>query len=511
MQKDLIVAIFASMDTEDATTGVFGTGYPVTEDLILTSRHVVELENRNPPAQIEVKWFYDKPANDESPAWTKADLVWTGKGDLDAALIRCRRPEHLRRFALGQLVARRPAEGERWQSSGFARANKRDEVREPGDFGGIVRSMADGDPFFELVEDAQPVAEEQWKGVSGMPVFVGLEILGVVKHVPPNYDNKKLEAVPAWRLLKDDSFRKALGWDEEGERLERARKLLSRLLDDSEEVTRDFARLLELSCAEIKKCRAEVVEQLLTQTPLEQLFEWALSVQETRRDKKDRVGARVAADLMLTILPAIHDVAVVSDVRRRKGDAAEFIIALPTELHTLAEIIMAGADRRAARLRPVQVKGYFPDGEFSLPEPPESGRDADGQQFTEAWCKHLVDCFGSDCGRFEQDFRDYLKARFIQSNQRSTAAVKAEERLRKAVAEELRYRAEEEHLTYYFIAEMSADPKVRQNQEVVLAKLKLDFKAIAFLRLVGGEDLSEERKRYRKLCTLLYQKPEADT
>lgn len=309
---------------------------------------------------------------------------------MDAALVRCRRPEYLRRFALGRLVERRPTEGERWQSAGFARANKRGDVREPGQFGGTLRSMADGAFFFEILEDAQPIAEEQWKGVSGMPVFVGSELLGVVKHVPPNFDNKKLEAVPAWRLLRDEGFKKALGIDEERERLESARKLLRRLLERSDAATGDFAAELELPRDDIPKCREQAVDLLFDQT-LERLFELTLSVQEKRRDLKDRVGAGVAVELILAILPAIHDAAIVSDVRRRKGDANESIISLPTELRTLAEIIMAGADRRVALLRPPpKVKGYFPAGELSLPEPPDSGRDADGKQFLRDWCKHLM-------------------------------------------------------------------------------------------------------------------------
>lgn len=429
---------------------------------------------------------------------------------MDAALVRCRRPEYLRRFALGRLVERRPTEGERWQSAGFARANKRGDVREPGQFGGTLRSMADGAFFFEILEDAQPIAEEQWKGVSGMPVFVGSELLGVVKHVPPNFDNKKLEAVPAWRLLRDEGFKKALGIDEERERLESARKLLRRLLERSDAATGDFAAELELPRDDIPKCREQAVDLLFDQT-LERLFELTLSVQEKRRDLKDRVGAGVAVELILAILPAIHDAAIVSDVRRRKGDANESIISLPTELRTLAEIIMAGADRRVALLRPPpKVKGYFPAGELSLPEPPDSGRDADGKQFLRDWCKHLMDAFASDCGGFDRDFRIYLKERFIQSDMRSSAAVDAEERLRKAVADELSHLAEKEHQTYYFISEMSADPTVKQKQKAVLAKIKKDFPAIVFLRLAGGEGLDVERRRYRPLCDLLYHDPETD-
>lgn len=508
MQKDLLVAIFAATDTKDPTTGVFGTGYPMTEDLILTSRHVVMHGNQNIPGRIEVKWFYD-----EQPSWIKADLVWTGQGDLDAALVRCRRPEYLRRFALGRLVERRPTEGERWQSAGFARANKRGDVREPGQFGGTLRSMADGAFFFEILEDAQPIAEEQWKGVSGMPVFVGSGLLGVVKHVPPNYDHKKLEAVPIWRLFQDESFKKALGIDEEHERLERARKLLRRLLERSDAATGDFAAELGLPCGDIPSCREQLIKRLLVEKlPLERLFELALSVRDKRRGKKDTVGAQIAQDLMLTILPAIHDAAVVADVRRHKGDSSVCPLALPTKLRTLAEIIMAGADRRAASLRPQQSRRADPEGVASLPEPPESGRDPDGEQFSRDWQTHLLETFDTDPDRFENTFKVYLKERFIPRHLRSPGADISEQELLDTIAAQLRLEAEvpDGGLTYYFIARMPNNPEAREKRESVLAQLKQTFPHIAFLRLAGGEPLNVEWERYSKLRDLLYHDPEAD-
>ena len=62
MKKDLIVAIFAPTGTS-TTNGIFGTGYPVTDDLILTSRHVVKPENRNFRAPITVKCIAHKLRN----------------------------------------------------------------------------------------------------------------------------------------------------------------------------------------------------------------------------------------------------------------------------------------------------------------------------------------------------------------------------------------------------------------------------------------------------------------
>jgi hypothetical protein len=513
MQKDLIVAIFASTNAENPTTGVFGTGYPVAEDLILTSRHVVAPGNPNTPARIEVKWFYDQPADKKSPAWTKADLVWTGAGDLDAALIRCPRPAHLRKFPLDRLIERKPTDGESWESTGFALANKHGKVRRPGEFGGTVRSMADAAPFFEVVEGApptrapqEPIAEEQWGGASGMPIFVASGILGILCQIPPKHGNKKLEVVPAWLLLRDEKFREALGIDEQCKRLDSARKLLCRLLERSDAATGDFAAGLGLPCGDIPSCREQLIERLLVEKlPLERLFELALSVRDKRRGRKDTVGAQVAQDLMLTILPAIHDVAVVADVRRDKSSVCP--LALPTKLRTFAEIIMAGADRRAARLRSPATRLVFPEGEACLPEPPECGRDADGKQFARDWRAHLLEIFDTDLDRFKNAFQDYLKERFIQSELRSAGAGISEEELVQAVAGQLQREAEAKDggLTYYFIARIPENDEARKKQEQVLADLKKIYRHVAFLRLAGTDPLDVEMGRYSPLRDLIYE------
>lgn len=507
MRKDLIVAIFTP--TSGALQGMIGTGYPISEDLILTSRHVVQPEKRNSRTPIRVRWFYDRPATGQQPDWIpikkKDDLVWVGPGGLDAALIRCPIPESLRRYPHGRIVERMPEEGARWSSSGFARANKRDNVREPGEFGGTVRSMAEAAAFFEVIEDAQPNEATDWMGASGMPVCVGDEVFGVVKHVPANFKHKKLEVVPSWRLLADAGFCRALGFDEVQERIERARKLLLWVLERSDNTTRDFAAALKLFCGEIARCRSEVVDALLDRTPpLEQLFQYALVIQRQRRNQRDWTGAKVAADLVLTILPAIHDATVVSRVRRSRGEPSVCLLALPTRLRTLAEIIMAGADRRAATLR--QTGSPDPDGEACLPEPPESGRDADGQQFTRDWRRHLIDTFGDDSDRFANEFRTFLKERFLPSHWRSPNVDIAERELLDTVAARLRLSAEdtENGLTYYFIAQLPKDEWARHKREDDLAKLRREFPYIAFLQLSGGgEPLPQELTRYCKIWDLL--------
>lgn len=515
MHKDLIIAIFAPTTDTGKMPGCVGTGYPITDDLILTARHVVEPTNRNRQEPILVRWFYDEPTTGKPPVWIpikeKDDLVWKGKGNLDAALIRCPRPAHLRGFSLPRLTGRKPTQGDCWESSGFARANKRAEVREPGEFGGTVRTMAQAASYFEIIENAEPIAEEQWMGVSGMPVFVGSEILGVVKHVTRNYKGKKLKAVPTWRLLRDDSFKKWLGGDEAAERRQRASEILHRLLTGHDEMARDFAAGLGISSANMPPCRAQVVEKLLNDTSQEDLFHLAYSVQEKRREKRDQAGMKGVEQLLLAVLPAIYNPAFVADVCRCQGDPHAIPIGLPTELKTLAEIIMAGADGRAARFWPKPDKDYFPIGIPCLPAPPECGRDADGNVFERGFLNNLLQSFEDGDERFAEDFHIYLKTRFIQRDLRNPRARDAEEKLRRMVAHKLAVQAEQDHVTHYFIAEMNeGNPEATVKQRALLEQLKRDFPAIAFLRLLGGEEMDVEYARYLEFVRLLDRKLEPD-
>ncbi len=182
MNKDLIVTIFTPTSAKE---GVIGTGYPIAEDLILTSRHVVEPEQRDKNYPLCVRWHHLNDQN-EDDGWQKVledDLVWVGKGELDAALIRCPRPPKAveKGWSWGRVVNKKPKAHTDWQSTGFSRATRYREVRKSGQFSGGVESMADDDNYFEITVTAPPDKEGLWAGASGMPVFVNGEILGVVR------------------------------------------------------------------------------------------------------------------------------------------------------------------------------------------------------------------------------------------------------------------------------------------------------------------------------------------
>ncbi len=58
--KNLLVCIFAP--TTGPQDGVYGTGVPVQNGLILTARHVVKPDNRDLTKPIRIRWWYTEVA-----------------------------------------------------------------------------------------------------------------------------------------------------------------------------------------------------------------------------------------------------------------------------------------------------------------------------------------------------------------------------------------------------------------------------------------------------------------
>ena len=143
---------------------------------------------------------------------------------------------------------------------------------------------------------------------------------------------------------------------------------------------------------------------------------------------------------------------------------------------------MAAADRRAASLRPPATQQAVPEGEASLPEPPESGRDADGKQFSRDWRIHLLETFDTDPARFESDFQG-LPERALYSERPEIAR---RGHCRTGTAGYRRRatppgsRARDGGLTYYFIARMPENPEARAETRSVLAELKQSFPSHRF-------------------------------
>jgi hypothetical protein len=291
MNKNLIVTIFVPTGQG---MGKSGTGYPVAEDLILTSRHTIDGER----GKIQVQWHYYKDA--DAPWITRStdDIVWKGEGELDAVLLRCPRPQKAQGKGWGVIADKKPPSNESWQSAGFPLATRYENVRHPDDVSGTTESMADQADHFVLNVTSSPENPDMWAGASGMPVFVDNEILGVVGRAPKNFGARKLYAVPCWKMFEDEKFRELIMPFQE-DQITKAIRNIEGLFKD-EDFYGDSLRKLVLLCKKEKSCKNFLKDAEAIREKYGQLEE---SISDGNCDLSfgalKRTGIRISARLLL--------------------------------------------------------------------------------------------------------------------------------------------------------------------------------------------------------------------
>lgn len=370
-------------------------------DLILTAGHVVQRPNRNPDHPIKVRWYALRDTTAGS-GWVDLDpndakaIRWTGEGDLDAALLVCPRPDPLRDCPAYRLAAAPPTGLPTWQSRGFPRASVVGAKAEPGDLHGKVMSISSiGDRLLSLSSELKAGDTQQdWSGASGMPVLVGETIVGIVKEVSANFDNRKLQAVPACHLRAQRAFLEAIGTNP-AELFDQARVLMVRALAESDTATVALAHRLVPGCGSLEPCRQALAGRAL-RMPLDQLVDTALDVKAQLHAKGDERGVRALVDFVPAVLPTGASPAAVSQLGADVSAAGCSLIALNAYSPTLTEILMAAADRRGACFRTLDDDRKHPVGEGCVGHVLEHGRDPTGAQRLRDLTTELVALFEAE-------------------------------------------------------------------------------------------------------------------
>jgi len=500
VNKNLVVEIFVPTSDGGPGAGQFGTGYPVANDLILTARHVVRPKKRDPDRPIEVRF--------KGGDWCGCadQLDWESSPELDVALLECEFPHEIRREVFGFLSEARPEDHAPWTGAGFARAggDDKDGQHRLVSVQGKVHSGPDEDPQFELGADYPADVEAGWQGLSGSPVFVHGKIIGVIVVCPADFGAGRLGATPVWKLLQDRTFSKAVGHDDQLERHRRFEDRVARILEGSEAaiqaVTKGLNPPVNLAGVAVSGQAKETARRLLD-------LDVPGVIKRCKRAHDDLSAqgladaTRVVADLVQLVLPAIYDHGVIEAVRTRKYNVDAALLELPAGIRTVAEVIMAGVDRRKTRYRGDRER--FPEGVYSLPLPPEGGFDADGEAFRQAWHEHLINQFRpADADKLRTAWNDYLIGRFADLDPR------ARQRDRKEYIEdavdELKYRAEDLGKTYYFLTDAPAEEGARRALDALIRELKKDYPSVVFLQLNDAWELERKEKReFRPLCDML--------
>jgi hypothetical protein len=195
-----VVEVFAA--TPGGREDSFGSGYLMSDGLVLTARHVVE----GASGRCEVR-----PLG--AAEWTRAEVVWQGE-ECDAALLgapeqKVDEPVRLGRVGTAARVACR--------SLGFPLAQARGDVRDTEEIvGEIVPLAARKSGLLTVhiegsVPDADASGHSPWEGYSGAALFCGSLLVGVLAVDPAHFGSDRLEAAPVAAMAREPGFCAALG------------------------------------------------------------------------------------------------------------------------------------------------------------------------------------------------------------------------------------------------------------------------------------------------------------
>ena len=522
MDKSLLVCVY--VPTTDAAgtdyhggQGQIGTGYPVGPDLILTARHLLDPagpDRRDIRYPIQVRWHYHREHREHRDAdpdgWIAIRddaVICPEAADLDAMLLRCPRPE--RALGWGIVSEEAPTDHTPWSSEGFPNAGDYQGLRHPCSFGGTCFSKAPAENYFELEAAAPPQAEDDWRGASGMPIFVGRRIVGVAQRVPRKFGAERLHATPCWKLRADPRFREALGVDDRQRRVAQARRELATLLAAHVGGLAALAAALDreselvgLADAAAKANRLAAV--VLEETDIRRAIE---ALRKAHRTLLAEAGPQASEPLVTAaclVVPALFDQGV---ILHAKGMQDVALVPLPAGTCTAAELIMAGVDGRPTWFRARVHEHDRPAGALSLPLHPEGGIGVDAGL---ALAEHLGRKL-SPGREVLQGLRtaidDYLLN--IYANPEPTAPRRRADLIRLA-SQELAMLRKDMDQTLYMIFPLPDDPAERAPIEALVADLKRDYHAIAFLGLDPGvsQELAD-RELLGPFCRMLPLKPPA--
>lgn len=477
MNKDMLVEIFVSFGTEE---GNIATGYPIAPNRILTARHSLYSEKNNELGRIEVRWHYlkDKPEYD----WQlePATMIDCGLNDeLDVALLDCQFPEGIDYYC--NLEDQNPKKELKWESEGFARSGKRDDIRPATPLSGETYSAANNADWLVLTEKGKTEVPDLWRGISGAPVFVQetFTIIGVTVECPPNYDAVRLHATPAWKLLQCGGFRNEIAYDVRKEEIERILQEIAAMLSALPEVCEAFRVELNIQEVFTDEGKCSVLADILIKLPVDKLLQHCEAVMDRLIKAQKTAAIESVRELVNYFLPIVFDQRIIQQV----CSISYFRIcrvAVATE--TVAEIVMAGKDGRAAQYRQCANGREWPVGVWLLEEPPNNS----GMKNTDR------------IGEFKkQIITDYAHIDALIKGQ----ALSEAEQVRLA-AEELEYCAENKRTRYY----LYSFPKQKQEQEEQVAlvnELKKCFSSIVFIECKYTVDIiSRERRQYRSLINI---------
>lgn len=374
MDSTLIAKILAPTLTN---TNAIGTGYPISKDLVITARHVVDFDTRDISKPIEIVWTDITISENTSQSYSvkvKQEHIAFFDG-YDVALIKCQAPPqaHISPLILSE---RHPIDAERWKSMGYAKVGKHYEMRNK------VAAMGEIFPpdiccaILDLESKGDAKEKVGWKGISGAPVFRGHTLIAVLIETPENM-NERLKAVSIPYLLKHvPEFREMTGVGLHSCDFTAATKALQTNIGAKTALFNQLNHNYSVTDS------PSAIIAYLSTIPIPELI---TIVNTARENHSDREVYKTLTRLLCEMLPLLYDPACTATIRSCKSDRFQGIIEIPYATEVSAEMLMASVDNRPAEFRFVPIDVHNPVRRQAIPSsyklslPPESGASSNTQ------------------------------------------------------------------------------------------------------------------------------------
>ncbi len=336
------------------------TGVPLGPRLILTSGHGVPSKT---DAKVEILFIDD--IKREKPI-RPAKVVWHGvKHGKDATLLQLDVEDSDIQY--WSYTKKEHSGACDWEGAGFADAGifkdgKADVTGVSGKChfqGGQVQDV------LQLEVSFKPKDISDWHGMSGGPVVVDDELVGIIATYSEKWDGSQFKGVPIQSLMKIEDFREHIHSEDRNIRLELVKNKIKDILDLYPKIKMEFQR-------KVKGLSANPNSRVITEALLNSNLETFIKIcWEVFRDLPDTSHQSRVTEILEHSLPTVYPYQEV-DVLRPMANSA-LMLKVPAATKTVIEIMMAALDERPTDFRkPIEPRGT-PFGNPWIQEKPETG------------------------------------------------------------------------------------------------------------------------------------------